>query len=151
MNRLIIALLIIIPSAGFSQVYINNTKKEIKEEVVANFNGKENITPEFSETDSTLEMKIRGKNVIDADYIYKFNKSGKCISQKTITGCDSCHQTLLQSVLALKKYKWRSLNQNQYVSKFSKNVLLEIQEMGQTYWFMLFKIKLSKKMYRSLF
>ena len=150
MNRLTILLLIFLPSACFSQVFINNTKKEIKEKVVANYIGKETINPEFSETDSTLEVKISGKNVIDADYTYKFDLSGKCISQKTITRCDSCHQALLQSVLDLKKYKWRKLNQNQYVSKFSKKVLLEIQELDQTFWFMIFKIKLRRKMYRSL-
>lgn len=151
MTRFYFLIILFLPLAGFSQVYINQTKSKIKEEAATLLKGNDSLNAEYAESDSTLEIKIRGKNAMESDHIYKFDKLGKCISQKTITRCDSCHQKLLQPLLVLKKYRWRRINQNQYVAKFSENIFLEIQEIDQTYWFVIFKLNLSKKMYRSLF
>jgi hypothetical protein len=151
MTRFFILIILFLPLAGFSQVYINQTKSKIKEETATLLKGNDSLNAEYAESDSTLEIKIRGKNGIDSDHIYKFDAQGKCISQKTITHCDTCHKKMLQPLLALKKYRWRRINQNQYVAKFSENIFLEIQEIGQTYWFVIFKLNLGRKMYRSLF
>lgn len=150
MFRIIIAILLFWPATGFSQLYINKTKSQVKQELVKIFGKENSITATITETDSTLLMKIRGANAIEADRIYSFDKSGKCSAQKTITWCDSCHEKLLQPLLAENKYKWKKINMNQYISDFSFGVFVEIQMIDNTYSFTIFRSNLSKKMYEFL-
>lgn len=150
MFRFIIAFLMLVPSTSFSQLYINKTKSRVKGEIGKVFFGKDNISASISETDSSLVMKVRGTGTTEADYIYSFDKSGKCSAEKTVTGCDSCHVKLFQPVLAQKKYRWKKINLNQYISKFSAAVFIELQATGNTYSFTIFRLKLKRKMYGSL-
>ena len=150
MYRVIIVLLLFVPSTGFSQLYINKTKSQVKQELGKIFLKKDSIPTSITETDSTLLMKVRGTGVTEADYTFSFDKSGKCSAEKTVTWCDSCHEKLLQSLLAEKKYRWKKININQYVSKYSAGVFIEIQATGNTYSFTIFRLNLNKKMYRFL-
>ncbi len=150
MLRIIIAILLFLPATGFSQLYINKTKSQVKQELGNIFGKEKSLTTTITETDSTLVMKIRGSNAIESDHIYRFDKSGKCSSEKTITWCDSCHEKLLQPVLADKKYNWKKINMNQYIADFSFGVFVEIQKSDNTYSFTIFRSELSEKMYKFL-
>ena len=150
MYRVIIVFLLIVPSTGFSQLYINKTKSQVKQELGKKFLKKDSISASITETDSTLLMKVRGTGATEADHIYSFDKSGKCSAEKTVTWCDSCFEKLLQPVLAQKKYQWKKININQYVSEFSAGVFLEIQVTGNTYSFTIFRLNFSRKMYKFL-
>jgi hypothetical protein len=146
MFRLIIVILLFVPATGFSQLYINKNKSQVKQELDKKLLKEDSIT----ETDSTLVLKVRGSNVIEADHIYSFDKSGKCISEKTITRCDSCHEKLFQQLLAEKKYNWKKINMNQYVSDFTTGVFIEVQVTSNTWSFTVFKFDLDEKMYKFL-
>lgn len=147
MLRSIIVILLLLPVTGFSQLYINKTKSQVKKGLASTFGKEKNKTADITGTDSTIVMKIRGTNTIEADHIYSFDKSGKCSSEKTITWCDSCHEKLLQSLLADKKYKWKKINMNQYISSFETGVFVEIQIMDNTWSFTVFRTNLGRKMY----
>ena len=147
MFRIIIVILLFLPATGFSQLYINKTKSQVKQELGKKILKKDSISASITETDSTLLLKIRGAGVIEADHIYGFDRSGKCSTEKTITWCDSCHEKLLQPLLAEKKYNWKKINMNQYVSEFSASLFIEIQVSDDTYSFTIFKFSLNKKMY----
>lgn len=150
MYRVIIVFLLLAPANAFSQLYINKTKSQVKQELGKYFLKKDSITTTITETDSTLLMKVRGADATEADHIYSFDKSGKCSAQKTVTWCDSCLEKLLQPLLAEKKYQWKKININQYISEFSAGVFIEIQVMGNTYYFTVFRLNLNKKMYKFL-
>ena len=150
MLRFIIVILFFLPATGFSQLYINKTKSQVKHELSKRFLKKDSVSAIITETDSTLLLKIRGSGVIESDHIYGFDRSGKCSTEKIITWCDSCHEKLLQSLLAEKKYNWKKINMNQYVSEFSASLFIEIQVIDDTYSFTIFKFSLSKEMYDSL-
>jgi hypothetical protein len=128
-------------------LYINKTKSGVKQELGKTFGKEKNMTADITETDSTIFMKIRGANTIEADHIYSFDKSGKCSSEKTITWCDTCHEKLLQPLLADIKYKWKKINMNQYISVFEAGVFVEIQMIDNTWSFTIFRMDLSRKMY----
>src|SRR5436190_13679426 len=124
MFRYIIVILLFWPAMGFSQFYINKTKSQVKQELGKKFLKKDSNSASITETDSTLLLKLRGAGIVESDHIYRFDKSGKCSSEKTITWCDSCHEKLLQSLLAEKKYDWKKINMNQYVSDFSASLFI---------------------------
>ncbi len=150
MFRVIIVFLLLVPATGFSQLHINKTKSQVKQELSKYISKNDRITTNITETDSTLLMTVRGTGATEADHIYSFDKSGKCSTQKTITWCDSCLEKLLQPLIAEKKYQWKKINMNQYVSEFSAGVFIEIQMMGDTYYFTVFRLNLNKKMYNFL-
>ena len=150
MFRFIIVILFFLPVTGFSQLYINKTKSQVKHELGKKFLKKDSTSASITETDSTLLLKLRGAGIIESDHVYSFDKTGKCNSEKTITWCDSCHEKLLQPLLAVKKYNWKKINMNQYVSEFSASLFIEVQIDDDTYSFTIFKFSLSKKMYDSL-
>ena len=146
MFRIIFTILFFWPVTGFSQQYINKTKSQVKKEL-GKILGKENS---ITETDSTLSIKVRVNNAIESDRIYRFDESGKCSSEKTITWCDSCHEKLLQPLLADKKYNWKKINMNQYIADYSFGVFMEIQTTDKVYSFTIFRSTLSKEMYKFL-
>ena len=150
MYRIIIVFLLFLPATGISQLYINKTKSRVKQELGKKFLEKDSISAHITETDSTLLLKLRGAGFIESDHIYSFDKSGKCSSEKTTTWCDSCHEKLLQLLLAEKKYHWKKINMNQYVSDFSASLFIEIQISNDIYSFIILKFSLSKEMYDSL-
>jgi len=147
MFRIIIVILLLLPATGFSQLNINKTRSQVKQELGNTFGKEKNMTADITETDSTIVMKIRGANTIEADHIYSFDKSGKCSTEKTITWCDSCHEKLLQQLLADTNYKWKKINMNQYISSFEAGVFVEIQMTDNTWSFTIFRTNLSRKMY----
>ncbi|HMK27985.1 MAG TPA: hypothetical protein VK483_18285 [Chitinophagaceae bacterium] len=147
MFRFIILISLLLPATGFSQLYINKTKSQVKQELNKRFLKKDSISASITETDSTLLLKIRGAGVTEADHIYGFDRSGKCSTEKIVTWCDSCHEKLLQQLLADKKYNWKKINMNQYVSDFSESLFIEVQVMDDVYSFTILKFSLNKKMY----
>ena len=147
MFRLIIVALFFLPVTGFSQLYINKTKSQVKQELSKSFLKKDSASANITETDSTIVLEIRGTGIRDADHIYGFDRSGKCSTEKTITWCESCHEGLLQQVLAEKKYNWKKINMNQYVSGFSESLFIEVQVNDDEYSFTILKFSLSKEMY----
>ncbi len=150
MIRIIIVILFFWPATGFSQLYINKTKSQVKQELVKISGKEKSINADITETDSTIVWKIRGANTIEADHIYSFDKSGKCSAEKTITWCDSCHEKLLQPLLADKKFMWKKINMNQYISELDSGVFIEVQHLDDTWSFTIFRAHLSKEIYKLL-
>lgn len=150
MFRVIILFMLLVPATAFSQLYINKTKSQVKQELGKIFLKKDSVTTSITETDSTLLMTIRGSGAIEADHIYSFDSAGKCSAEKTVTWCDSCLEKLLQPLLDEKKYQWKKININQYVSEFSAGVFIEVQVLGDTYYFTVFSLNFDRKMYKFL-
>jgi len=121
--RIIIALLLL-PAFSFCQKHINQTHAAVMADLKKYKAG--SIKPVFTETDSTITMSVKGGDVKAMDFIYAFDKSGKCNSEKTMANCDSCVNKMLQEIVNNKKFGWRQINENQYVSKFEDHLMIEL-------------------------
>ena len=136
--------------SGFSQNYMNKTKAQVKKELTEYAAKNDSLNVTISETDTAIVLAIKGSNTLPADFIYRFDKAGKCMSEKVITDCDSCLNKYFQAVLALKKYEWRKINENQYISGFAARMLIELPADSKDYYFTILRTDWSKQMYNSL-
>lgn len=148
MRQIIPVLLLLISGTGFSQQYINKNKSDVKEKLdkaYFNFHG---ISVKIIETDSSITREMKGPGEVSSDEVYIFDRSGTCSSEKVITNCDTCFERLLKMVLAKKKYRWKRVNANQYVSKFSAGMFIEMQGANGIYSFTILNTNLDRKMYK---
>lgn len=150
MKRILIISLVLFPFALFSQQYINKTKTEVRKGLDKYILENDSIKATLTETDSLLVLKVPGTKTLPADFIYRFNKSGKCSSQKTIAYCDSCLRKFLQAALEQEKYQWKKINENQYISSFADNMMIEISPLEKDYSFMIMRTEWSKIVYDML-
>ena len=64
-------------------------------------------------------------------FIYVFDKKGLCITETVNTRCDSCHDGYLKLILDKTKYAWKKINENQYISRFEDNMMIELFPEGE--------------------
>ncbi len=147
MTRIILLLFILLPFSGFAQKYINKQKAAIKKELGKYITDNKSLNATLSETDTTLVLNITGTTTQQASFVYFFDKQGKCRLQKTIAGCDSCINKYLQEALGQDKYKWRKINENQYISSFEDKLMIETPADGKEFSFMILRTDWSKILY----
>jgi hypothetical protein len=150
MFRYIIVIFLLAPSAAFAQLLISKTKNEIKKEIEKIHAAKDNISLILTETDSSMSYASKETQDNKPGYFFHFDSTGKCNLQKILTTSDSCHQASLMQLLAEKEYEWKQLNMNQYISKFTAGVFLEMQSINEVYSITIMKTNLSKEMYQFL-
>jgi hypothetical protein len=121
-------LFLLLPVTGFSQAFIGKNKAEVKNELQNQKKGSDSLSISISDKDSALILTQKKGGNSATDFVYGFDKSGICQSEKVISyGCDSCFYKLLKKVLDQTKYEWKKLNENQYVSKYAAKMMLEVQ------------------------
>lgn len=148
MRIIVVFLALFIPSLAFSQKYFDKSKADVKKELEKYISANKNINPILSETDSTLTITVSETDGKSTRFIYGFDKAGdKCIIQRTVAGCDSCYKKYLKNLLDQKEYGWKKLNGNQYVSKFSSHLLLELPFESSEHTFTLFRASWTKELY----
>lgn len=86
----------------------------------------DSLTITLTDNDSVLLNSAKPGKFFPVDFIYSFNRSGKCQSEKVIAGCDSFFNKYLQAVLGQKKYEWKKINENQYLSKYITRMMIEL-------------------------
>ncbi len=150
MIRIITFFLLLLSIPGISQTYINKSKSTVKKELAKFSVANNNLKTILTETDSFIVFLIRDPRTRNADFIYGFDQSGKCSSEKTMAGCDSCQANFLRNVLNQKKYEWVKINENQYVSKFSEKLMIELPENDKDYSFIILRMDWSKILYDML-
>jgi hypothetical protein len=131
----------------FSQNYINKTKAQVKKELNEYISKNDSLNATVSETDVAIVLVIKGPKTLPADFIYRFDKAGKCISEKVVAGCDSCFTKYFQAVLDRKKYEWKKINENQYISGFAAKMMIELPPDSKNYSFVILRTDWSKQMY----
>ena len=150
MNQIMIFFFVLLPFMGISQTFINKSRKEIKKELAEYSVKNDNLETSLTETDSSISMLVTDPRTLRAKFIYSFDKSGKCISEKTIAWCDSCLGNYLEAALNRTKYGWIRLNENQYISKFSEKMMLETPIDENDHSFLIFRMDWSKMIYDML-
>lgn len=147
MNRIILLFFILLPFSGLAQKYINKKKADVKKELSQYIKDNKNINAALNETDTSLVLNIPGTTTQQATFVYFFDKQGKCRLQKTIANCDSCINKYLQEALGQDKYKWRKINENQYISSFEDKLMIETPADGKEFSFMILRTDWSKILY----
>lgn len=98
----------------------------------------------------TVQLKLENTYAKSFDYIFTFDKKGKCKSETIITRCDSCLTGLLQKVLDQKKFEWNKINENQYISKFEEKLMIELPAENHDHSFSILKVEWTKELYELL-
>jgi|CXWL01.1.fsa_nt_gi hypothetical protein len=150
MIRIITALLLLFPVAGFSQNFIGKSKAQVKKYLQRQIAKNDSLTITLTDTDSVLLFSIKSGKVLPADFIYSFDKSGKCRSEKVMAGCDSCFNKFLNAALAEKKYEWKKINENQYVSKYAARMMIELPPENKDFSYVILRTQWSRQLYSML-
>ncbi len=82
--------------------------------------------------------------------IYVFDEKGLCTTETTNTRCDSCHDGYLKIVLDKKKYNWKKINENQYISRFEDNMMIELFPEGEIRTFSILRADFTRELYELL-
>ena len=150
MTQINILCFVLISFSGFSQNYINKSRAQVKKELNEYTIRNDSLNASITETDTAIVLSVKGKETLVADFIYRFDKAGKCMSEKVITDCDSCFTKYFQAVLNRKKYEWRKINENQYISSFAAKMLIELPADSKDFYFTILRTDWSKQMYNLL-
>ncbi len=150
MLRFLIFLCLLLPLTGFSQSYINKSKKKVLTMLAKYDAGAGFEKPVIQQTDSTIRLLVNEPGGRETNFIYRFDKNGKCQSEETRASCDSCYKKYLQAALDRKKYKWKKINENQYISSYSEKRMIEAPPEVNDYSFMILRTGWTKKLYHLL-
>lgn len=119
MKTSIILTLLLLPLACFSQKYITQDRQQVKTGITRLKLGT------VQQTDSTLILTVKkGNSIIIHQYL--FDQKDKCISETVNSTCESCIEKELKSILAISKYQWKKVNENQYASRFEDKLVIEL-------------------------
>ena len=126
MNRLALTLILsCLVCLSYGQGYIDGYKRPIRKEM-EKYGSKEHLGSHVVETDSTIHLIVRDSAYWAFDMVFHFNHRGRCDSETRITPCDSCFHKYLNEALTNKKYAWTKENDSTYISRPSKNRVLQI-------------------------
>ncbi len=79
--------------------------------------------------------------------IYVFDEKGLCTTETTNTRCDSCHDGYLNAILDKKKYSWKKINENQYISRFEDNMMIELFPEGEVRTISVLRADFTRELY----
>ena len=150
MKKKFLLVLLLFPVIGFSQNFIGKSKTQVNKELQRQIVKNDSLEITLSDKGSTLLLSVKAGKVSPADFIYGFDKSGKCQSEKIIAGCDSCYNKFLQAALAIKKYGWKKINENQYVSKYTSRMMIELPAENKELTYTILRTEWTKEAYNML-
>lgn len=133
-----------------AQNKVGKTKAEVKKELDTWKNSNSSLTPKITEMPLVTTVTFRDPGYGVVKNIYSFNKSKICISEKTVTSSDSARQNYMNLVLEQPAYEWKKINGNQYISKFSSKMMIELPGNSVDHSFTIYKADWTKEVYEML-
>ncbi|MBL7725589.1 MAG: hypothetical protein JNK27_15680 [Chitinophagaceae bacterium] len=134
-------------SPVYSQGYINLKRTEVISTLKKKFQPAGNNQATISLLKDTVKVIPADNRANEPVYIYLFDESGRCKSETIMTRCDSCLTGLLQAALAQKKYEWKKINENQYISKFEDKLMIELPPENPNHSFSFLRVEWTRKLY----
>lgn len=80
----------------------------------------------------------------------RYDKNGLCAAESYHYSQKEALENKVRQLLALKKYSWIRINENQYVSSFAEQVLIEIQDESSPYSLQILRTAWTKELYEIL-
>lgn len=149
----ILGLLFLITGAvqAKAQRFISKEYDKVLKELKKYNPGNDSTTVNFSSTENSLKMAVGGTGSQPVTFEYSFDTNNKCISEKTIANCDSCYKKYLKELLGKKKFGWVRLNENQYISAYKWQLMIELPVREEkTLFYNLLKVEWTKETYAIL-
>lgn len=147
MKKSFLIVTLLFPILCCSQIWVNMNKQSIKMEFDLIKKDNTAINLNISETDSTLLIEKTTSLTSRIDYSFQFDKNGLCKSVKTIYDCTPCYTKGLAVLLKIEKYNWKKINENQYVSNFEENLMIELPTDNDTNSIHLIRMEWTKVLY----
>lgn len=82
--------------------------------------------------------------------ILSFDEAGNCKAEKYLTASADNYKVLLESLIAEKKFEWKKLNENQYVSRFKDQLMIELPVKKDDHSFTVFYAGWTPELYKML-
>ncbi len=137
-------MLVILVPAG-AQKYIGKNREEI-EKIIREINPNGVITG----SDSILILSTSPDHQTNINFTCHFSPGGKCRIESYSSVCNSCYRDLLAMTLGQKKYRWKKINGNQYISKYRSRLLLETDPDPGKNSFRIIQTSWTRKIYKML-
>lgn len=144
----IIIAFLLLPVLGFCQQFIGKNHAVVITELKKTKPGTEK--PVLTETDSVITVTRKGTGSYSVSHFYYFDKTRKNITEKVVAACESCYTNLLSGLLKQGKYKWKKINENQYVSRFEDKMTIELPVEKSDYYFTILRTDWSRTLYNLL-
>jgi hypothetical protein len=134
-----------------AQGYIGNSYKEVHKKLKKYKPGNDSAQVTISDSAGFLRMAVRGTTFQPADFTYGFDDKGKCRSEKVIAYCDACYEKFLKAVLDVKRFGWKKINENQYISSFKHRMMIELPVKEETaFFYLILRTNWTKETYAML-
>ncbi len=114
------------PLMAIGQASIGKSKDVVKKELDAWKQSHASLFPKIDDLGNSTTLSIKDPGYGLVKFIYTYDKDKTCISEKTVALTDSARTNYLNAILEKKEYEWNILNGNQYISKFSDKLMIEI-------------------------
>lgn len=151
MKSMILLLCIFVTGSSYAQTFIGKNPEKVMKMLNKYDAGSGFEKPVITRQDSSITMMVKGTGSIQTTFVYRFSRSsGKCISEQVKASCDSCYKKYLDDLLAQKKYHWKKINENQYVSSYSHRRLIELPVDPADFSYLILETGWTKKMYNLL-
>ena len=150
MTRSLLFLLILVPVFSQAQKNIGKTKAVLKKELLAWRSANASLLPKITETTSTTTVRYNDPGLKSIESVYIFDRKNICISERTLASSDSIRRVCLDKVLALPEYEWKKINGNQYISRFSDQLMIELPGDPKNFSFTIYRAAWTKELYDML-
>lgn len=132
---------------GFIPMKRNNIKKQLTK-----FYEKNKVTTRFEETDSTFICYVTDSTGADArKFTYTFKENDRCYKETAEGNCEPCFTKLFDDATLAKRYKWKKLSANLYLSKPLWNLTLIRTDEEQTFSYTIVKNYFSRTAHAKLY
>ncbi len=128
-----------------AQEYINMPYAKTEAALKKAYPGTTGLPAVYPRKDSIL-VRVDNRTQL----IFVFDQKGLCLTETTNTRCDSCHDGYLKIVLDKKKYNWKKINENQYISRFEDGLMIEMFPEGEIRSFSVLRVEWTRELYELL-
>ena len=147
MIRILALLFLIAPLFSTAQELVSKSRSDLKYELNKYIEGNSSKSPKLIESDSALVLTVFEPGIEQVKHVFKFDAAGKCKLEKILVTCDSCVKEELNKVLEKKDYQWKKINENQYISRYSDQLLIELPVEKNDFYFTIYRAQWTKEVY----
>lgn len=145
MKPYLLLILLLVSHAADAQTILGKSREEIEKKLQERYS-----KDSLYSTDSTISHSPFPDNQSFLKYTYHFSPAGKFRWLTVASSSDSLFRATRDRVLSEKKYRWKKINGNQYVSKYSKKLLFETDPDIKKNSFKIIRTSWKRKTYRLL-
>jgi alanyl-tRNA synthetase len=146
-----IVLIIVSYPAAFSQGFISLKRNTVKKQLIRFYN-KQPVTFSISETDSSITAIVTDtaeKNT--SRFSYYFKQNSRCYKETGDGDCGHCFQKIISDAKMVKRYKWKKISNDFFLSKPIWNLALMRSNPDLPFSYMIVKNYLKRTDHQRLY